>query len=73
MNVVRHMFYGSFGTQNSMMTFIFKFDLRKGQFRVKLDQIGSKFQIRNFLIKYAYVFQFCHRIRKMLIILTYDN
>ena len=36
---VRRMFYESFGTQNSLMTFIFKFDLRKGQFHVKLGQI----------------------------------
>ena len=49
MNVVRHMFYGSFGTQNLMVTFIFlKFDLRKGQSQFKLGQIRSKFQDQNF-------------------------
>ena len=33
-----------FGTQNSIVTFIFKFDPRKGQLKVKLGQI-SKFRI----------------------------
>ena len=52
MNVVRHMFYGSFGTQNSMVTFIFKFDLRKSHFHVKLDQISN---FKNFLQKHTYL------------------
>ena len=30
-SVVRHMFYGSFGTQNTMVAFIFRFDPRKRQ------------------------------------------
>ena len=45
------MFYGPFGTQNSMVTFIFKFDPRKGQLQVKLGQIRSNFKIQNFLTK----------------------
>ena len=45
------MFYGSFGTQNSMVTFIFKFDPRKGQLHVKLGQIRSNFKIQDFLIE----------------------
>ena len=36
MSVLRHMFYGSFGTQNTMMAFILRFDTRKGQYKVKL-------------------------------------
>ena len=43
------MFYGSFGTQNSLVTVIFKFYQRKGQIPVKLDQIWSNFKIQNFL------------------------
>ena len=49
MSVVRHMFYGSFGTQNSMVTFISKFDLRECQCQVKLGQFRLNFQIRNLL------------------------
>ena len=37
-------FYASLGTHNSMMTFIFIFDQRKSQRRVKMRQI-SKFKI----------------------------
>ena len=44
MSVARHMFYGSFGTQKTMVTFISEFDPRKGQAQVKLGQI-SKFKI----------------------------
>ena len=40
---MRHMFYGSFGTYNSMKKFIFLFDPRKGQVQIKLDHI-SKFK-----------------------------
>ena len=50
-SIVRHMFYGSFGTQNSMLTCTIKFDLRKGQLQVKLGQIKSNFKIRNCLTK----------------------
>ena len=39
----------SFGTQNPMVTFIFKFNPRKGQSHVKLDQICSYFRNQNFL------------------------
>ena len=35
MSVVRHMFYWSFGTQNSMARLISKFDPRKGQYQAK--------------------------------------
>ena len=38
-------------TQNSVVTFVFKFDLRKSHSQVKLDQI-SKF--KNFLQKHMY-------------------
>ena len=51
MAVVRHMFYGSFGTQNTMVAFIFGFDPRKGQYKVKLGQKRSNFQNQNFLLK----------------------
>ena len=44
--------YGSLGTQNSMVTFIFKFDIRKSHFQVKIDQI-SKF--KNSLQKHTYL------------------
>ena len=50
-SVVRHMFYGSFGTQNTMVAFIFRFDPRKGQYKVKLGQKRSNFQNQNFHLK----------------------
>ena len=62
-----HMFYGSFGTQNSMVTFIFKLDPRKGKLQAKLGQIRSNFKIQNFLTKvylsctsFVSGFQKCH-------------
>ena len=58
------MYYGSFGAQDSMLTFIFKFDLRKGQCQFKLCQIRSDFQIKSFLTKHAYLVQFSLRIPK---------
>ena len=48
MGVVGHMFYGSFGTQKSMVTLISKFDVSKGQFQINVSQIGPNFQIQNF-------------------------
>ena len=39
------------GAQNSMVTSIFEFGLRKGQCQVKLGQIRSNFQIQNRLTK----------------------
>ena len=45
------MFYGSFGTQNTMVAFIFRFDPRKGQYKVKLGQKMSNFQNQNFHLK----------------------
>ena len=51
LSVVRHMFHGSFGTQNLTVTLIFEFDPRKGQLGVKIGQIGSNFKIQNFLTK----------------------
>ena len=48
---MRHMFYGPFGTQNSMLTLIFKFGHTKGQFQVKIGQCTSNLKIQNFLTK----------------------
>ena len=39
------MSFGSFGTKNSMVTFFFNFDPRKGQLQVKLGQIRPNFKI----------------------------
>ena len=50
MSVVRHVFYGSFGTQKSMVAFISKFDPRKGEFQVNKSN-KVKFQNQNFLTK----------------------
>ena len=47
-------FYGSFVTKNSMVTFIFTFDPRNGQFQVKLGQIRSNFKTPNFLTKICF-------------------
>ena len=49
LSVVRHMFYGSFETQNLMVALMFKSDLRIGQFQVKLGQIRLNFKIQNFV------------------------
>ena len=49
--VVRHTFYGSLETQNSMLTFIFKFDPRKGQLQVNISSIRSYFKTRNRITK----------------------
>ena len=51
MSVKRHMFYGPFGTQNSMVAIIFKLGHRKCQCQVKVGQIRSNFQIQNFITK----------------------
>ena len=67
MSVVRHMFYGWLEMQKSMVTFISKFDPRKGHFQVKLGQI-SKFKI--LLQKHA---QFFLIIPKMCFIFMYVN
>ena len=48
-SVLRHTFYGSFGMQNAIVAFIFKFDPRKRQFLVTQGQIRSSFKIPNFL------------------------
>ena len=69
MTVVRHMFYGTFGTQSSMVTFIFRFDTRKGQTRSK----KLNFQNQNLLLKHAYLVQFCLRIPQMSFIFTYGS
>ena len=61
------MFYRSFGTQNLMVTLIFKFDARKGQLQLKLGQIRSDFKIQNFVQKYAYLVQISLRISKNVI------
>ena len=73
MSVVRHMFYGSFGTQNSMVISISKFD--PGKVNVRSDQV-EKGQISKFKIyvqKHAYNSQFCLRVPKMLFILMCNN
>ena len=49
MSVVRHILYGSFVTQNTMVAFIFSFDPRKGQRKVKISQKRSTDQ--TFLLK----------------------
>ena len=62
MSVVQHMFYGSFGTQNTMVAFSFRFDPRKGEYKVKLGQKGSNFQnkkySKNMLIVSSFVSEF---------------
>ena len=46
-SVVWHTFYGSFGKQNSMVAFIFKFGPRKGQYQVKWVKFAkSKFSLK---------------------------
>ena len=67
------MVYYSFGTQNSMVTFVFKFDPTKDQLQVKLGQIRSNFRIHFFLQKCTYLAQFCLRIPKMSVTFMYDN
>ena len=47
MSVVRHMFYGSFGTQKTMVTFI-----------SKLGQINLNIKIQNFPTKNEYLVEF---------------
>ena len=61
------MCYGSLGTQNSMVTLIFKYDWRKGQLQVKLGQIRSNFKNSKLscksmpiLCSFVSVFQKCH-------------
>ena len=62
------MFYGSFGTKNSMVTFTFKFDTRKGQPQVQLGQKKVKFQNSKLFFKenipifcsFVSGFQKCH-------------
>ena len=54
----RH-FYGSFGTCNSMVTFIFGFNPRNGQVQVKLVQTLKLF----FLSKYSLSIQFWYRVK----------
>ena len=51
MTSVRHMFYRLFGTQNTMVAFISRFDPRKGQYKVKPGQTRSNLQNQNFLPK----------------------
>ena len=70
---MRHMLYGSFGTQNLMVTLIFKFDPRKGQLQVKLGQIRSNFKIQNFLTKICLSCADLSQDSKMSFIFMYDN
>ena len=45
-----HMFYGLFGKRNAMVTFIFRFDLRKRQGHVKWGQLLKfKFSCKTYL------------------------
>ena len=67
------MLYGSYGTQNSLVTSISKFGPRKGQDQVKLGQVRSNFQIKIYLQRHAYLVHFCLRISKMSFALMYDN
>ena len=71
MTVVRHMFYGSFGMQNTMMAFMFRFDTKKGQDKVKLGKKRVIFKIQIFFLKHAYLVQFCLRIPTWLFIFTF--
>ena len=71
--VVRRMFQGSFGTQISMVMFIFNLVLRKGQCRVKLGRKRSNFQIHDFLSKICLSRPVLLRIPKMSNIFTHDN
>ena len=71
LSVVRHMFMGSFGTQNLMVTLICKFDPKKGALQVKIGQIKSN--SKSFLQKHAHLVQICLRIPKMSIICIYGN
>ena len=60
MNYMQHMLYGSFGMQNSMVTIIFKFGLKKGLCQVILGHIRSNFGTQFFFLqKHACVVQFC--------------
>ena len=64
------MFYGSLWTQNSMVAFFFKFDLRKGQMQVKLGQIRSNFKIQKILIKtYLICYDLSQNSKKCLLFL----
>ena len=56
------MLYGSFGTENSMVTLIFTFVLGAGKVRVKKGQI---FENKNFLLKHTNLLQFCLRIHTL--------
>ena len=64
MIVVQRMFYGSFGTPNSMVTPISKFDPRKCQCQVKLGQIRTHLQIQNLLKNMPILFSFVSGIQK---------
>ena len=73
LSVVRHMFYGSFGTRNSMVTLIFKIDQRKGQLQVKLSQIRSNFKLQSFITKICPSCAVLSRDSKTKFIFMYDN
>ena len=70
---VRHTFYWSFGTPNSIMTFNLKFDPMKGKLQVKLGQIGSTFKIQHFLTKICLSCADFLRIPQMSFIFMYNN
>ena len=50
-----------------MVAFVSKFDPRKGQFQVKLGQIGSNFKIQNFLTKTCLSYPVLHHDSKNVI------
>ena len=64
------MFYGSFGTYNSMVTLILTFDLSSGEIQVKEGQIlKRKFFFKNIPI----LFNFVSGFQKCLFFSSYDN
>ena len=68
MSVMQHMFYGSFGMQNTMVAFIFRFDPREGQYKVKLDKKGQFFKITMFILNMPFLSSFVSGFQKRLIL-----
>ena len=48
---MRHMLYGSFGVQNTMVAFVFRFDPREGEYKIEIGQKGQIFKIKKKLKK----------------------
>ena len=70
-SVVRYIFYVSSGTKNLMVTFIFKFGLRKGQCQENWVKLGRIFTFIIFLQKHAHFVQFCLKVPKMTFIYSF--